>query len=224
MFLEGSVRVPAFAYWPGVIAPGQVAGDMFHVTDLFPTFARLANATAGVPTDRVIDGLDQTALLLGGDTRGRRDYAHVYVGPQLGASVKQQFKRHWMQSAGSKPGMDLVPGGFYDLYKDPREEHPAQTQMLWAWPAFDQMKRRHMDQVSEYPHSEPRAGRAYEGLQLKRRACPIYSAGDDPNACLRRDDDDYDDYAAPAPAPDAGAEVDDDVEYDAAAGATSTDE
>ena len=38
---------------------------MFHVTDLFPTFARLANATAGVPTDRVIDGLDQTALLLG---------------------------------------------------------------------------------------------------------------------------------------------------------------
>ena len=60
-FLEGGVRVPAFAWWPGVIQPGQVVGDIIHETDLFATFARLAGATRHIPTDRVIDGIDHTA-------------------------------------------------------------------------------------------------------------------------------------------------------------------
>ena len=34
-FLEGGVPVPAMAWWPGVIAPGQIVGDIIHVTDLF---------------------------------------------------------------------------------------------------------------------------------------------------------------------------------------------
>ena len=29
-FLEGGVRVPAFAWWPGVIEPGQLVGDIIH--------------------------------------------------------------------------------------------------------------------------------------------------------------------------------------------------
>ncbi|MHC4701368.1 MAG: sulfatase-like hydrolase/transferase, partial [Planctomycetota bacterium] len=40
-FLEGGVRVPAFAWWPGMIEPGQAVGDIIHVTDLYTTFARL---------------------------------------------------------------------------------------------------------------------------------------------------------------------------------------
>jgi hypothetical protein len=44
-YLEGGVRVPAMAWWPGVIAPGQTVGDIIHETDLFTTFARLAAAT-----------------------------------------------------------------------------------------------------------------------------------------------------------------------------------
>jgi len=43
-FTEGGVRVPAMAWWPGVIKPGQVIGDIIHETDLFTTFARLAGA------------------------------------------------------------------------------------------------------------------------------------------------------------------------------------
>ncbi len=49
-FLEGGVRVPAFAWWPGVIEPEQIIGDMIHETDLFTTFARLAGATRNIPT------------------------------------------------------------------------------------------------------------------------------------------------------------------------------
>ena len=60
-FTEGGVRVPAFAWWPGVIEEGQVVGDIIHVTDLYTTFARLGGAMKYIPTDRVVDGLDQTA-------------------------------------------------------------------------------------------------------------------------------------------------------------------
>ncbi len=78
-----------------MIEPGQVAGDMIHEVDLFTTFARLAGATEYIPTDRIIDGIDQTALLLKGDTHGRRDYVFIYQGPDLAATVKDQYKMHW---------------------------------------------------------------------------------------------------------------------------------
>jgi arylsulfatase len=87
-FLEGAVRVPAMAWWPGVIAPGQTVGDIIHETDLFTTFARLGGATENIPTDRIIDGLDQTALFLKGDTFSRRDYVFIYTGNILAATVK----------------------------------------------------------------------------------------------------------------------------------------
>ena len=79
-YTEGGLRVPAFAWWPGVIEGGQIINDIIHECDLFTTFARLGQATDHIPRDRVIDGLDQTSLLLNGDAHGRRDYVQVYVG------------------------------------------------------------------------------------------------------------------------------------------------
>jgi arylsulfatase len=163
-FLEGGVRVPAFAYWPGVIEPGQVVGDMVHVTDLFTTFARLGGAMNRIPKNRVIDGIDQTALLLKGDTHGRRDFVYIYQGPVLSAIVKQQYKRHF---AGAAPG--LAGKGFFDLYMDPREEHPLQAQFLWAWPAFDHIKDRHEAQIKKYPHTPVTRGEPYTGIERMKR-------------------------------------------------------
>jgi len=160
-FLEGGVRVPAFAYWPGVIEEGAVVHDIVHVADLFTTFARLGGKMDAIPTDRVIDGIDQTALLLNGDGHGRRDHVFIYQGPVLSAIVKQQYKRHF---AGAAPG--LAGKGFFDLDKDPREEHPLMAQFLWAWPAFDHMKARHEAQIAEYPHTPVARGEAYKGLKL----------------------------------------------------------
>lgn len=163
-FLEGGVRVPAFAYWPGVIEKGAVVNDMVHATDLFTTFARLGGKMDDIPTDRVIDGIDQTALLLNGDHHGRRDHVFIYQGAQLSAVVKQQYKRHF---AGAAPG--LAGKGFFDLLKDPREEHPLMAEFLWAWPAFDQMKERHEAQIKKYPHTEVARGKPYTGVtRLKR--------------------------------------------------------
>jgi arylsulfatase len=160
-FTEGAVRVPAFVRWPGTIEAGSVAGDIIHVTDLYTTFANLGGAKQHIPTDRVIDGVDQTALFLNGDTKGRRDYVHIYTGPLLAATVKQQFKRHWV---GDRPG--LAGKGFFDLYRDPKEQQPMMAQFLWAWEPFDSMKARHENLMKEYPNKPVTRGKPFEGIEL----------------------------------------------------------
>ena len=82
-----------------MIEPGQIVGDILHVTDLYTTFARLGGAMDNIPTDRVIDGEDQTSLFLNGDGFSRRDYVMIYQGPNLAASVKGRFKRDWASAA-----------------------------------------------------------------------------------------------------------------------------
>ena len=60
---EGGFRVPCVASWPGRIPAGQVVdAPMMHI-DFFPTFMRLAGL--GLPTDRVIDGIDLWPLMSG---------------------------------------------------------------------------------------------------------------------------------------------------------------
>jgi len=162
-FTEGGVRVPAFAWWPGVIEPGQIVGDMIHEVDLFTTFARLGGATEHVPTDRVIDGVDQTALLLNGDTHSRRDYVFVYAGPQLGATVKGNYKRHWISPdpVGESSG---IPAAFYFLPADPREMTPMLVNLIHLKRPFNRMRLRHELWKEKYPDSTDAYGIPWRGL------------------------------------------------------------
>ena len=163
-FLEGGVRVPAFAWWPGVIKPGQVVGDIIHETDLFTTFARLAGATQYIPTDRIIDGIDQTALLFEGDTNSRRDYVFIYAGPRLGATVKGNYKRHWISSdpIGEASG---IPAAFYFLPADPREKTPMLVNLIHLKSPFNRMKLRHDLWKKKYPDRKEVHGVAWTGIE-----------------------------------------------------------
>jgi len=145
-FLEGGVRVTAHARWPGVIEEGQIIGDIIHETDLFTTFANLAGAKEFIPTDRIIDGVDQTALFLKGDTYSRRDYVFIYTGDQLAATVKGRYKRDWRNAV---PG--LSGAEFYDLYNDPREVYPFMLQLFPVKTMFSIMKTRHLMFKEAYP-------------------------------------------------------------------------
>ena len=147
-YLEGGVRVPALAWWPGTIKPGQNVGDILHATDLFTTFARLGGATKNIPTDRIIDGIDQTSLLLNGDTHSRRDYVYIYTGPILAATVKGRYKRVWV---GEKPG--LSGAAFFDLYNDTREMKGNLIPMFPAKGMFNMMKARHELWMEKYPNT-----------------------------------------------------------------------
>ena len=145
-YTEGAVRVPALARWPGVIEQGQIVGDIIHATDRYTTFATLASATKHIPRDRIIDGVNQTALFLEGDSHSRRDYVHIYTGPMLAATVKGRYKKHW---AGGKLG--LTGPEFYDLYNDPREVSGKMLPMYPAKSMFNQMKMRHQLMKETYP-------------------------------------------------------------------------
>ena len=167
-FTEGGVRVCAAALWPGVIGPGQVAGDIIHETDLFTTFARLAGATKYIPRDRIIDGMDQTALLFLGDTHGRRDHVFIYQGPDLAATVKDQYKMHWTSKDPSqaKSGITAV----YDLYNDHREVNPIVVGGFHFKEPFKRMRARHELWKKRYPDRKAPRGPALTGIANARPA------------------------------------------------------
>lgn len=165
-FTEGGVRVPAFAWWPGMIEPKQAVGDIIHITDLYTTFARIGGAVEHIPTDRVVDGLDQTALLLNGDTHSRRDYVFIYAGKELGATVKGRYKRHWI-GAGEVASSGM-PEAYYDLYMDPREEYPQLVPLIHTQGQFNHMVARHRLFKKKYPDLPSGRGIPYTGLANAR--------------------------------------------------------
>ena len=165
-FLEGGVRVPAFAWWPGVIEPRQIVGDMIHEVDLHTTFTRLGGVLHRNPTDRVIDGIDQTALLLNGDTHGRRDYVHIYTGNVLAATVKGDYKRHWISD--DPTDASGIGAAFYYLPLDTREKAPMLANMIHFQEAFKRMVQRHELLKQKFPDSDRAHGPAFTGLSNTR--------------------------------------------------------
>jgi arylsulfatase A-like enzyme len=161
---EGGVRVDAFARWPGMIEDDSIVMDIVHVTDLFTSLARLGGAMDGIPTDRVIDGVDQTALMLLGETHGRRDHVMIYQVNKLAAVVKEQYKL-FVPAAGDNP----ITAPFYDLFRDTREEYPVATEVgAWGGQEFVRIIQRHMMRKQKYPDEGPARGVPYEGISNLR--------------------------------------------------------
>jgi len=102
-----------------------------------------------VPKDRVTDGIEQSSYLVAG-TNSRRNYMFHYSGANLGAVRLGQFKRHLAAGHGGLPGK-----AFFDVYKDPKEEHGIMVSMLWAWVPFDDLARMHNELIEKYPHRKP---------------------------------------------------------------------
>jgi arylsulfatase A-like enzyme len=163
--LEGGVRVDAFVRWPGMIEQDSVAGDIVHVTDLFATIARLGGAGDKIPTDRIIDGIDQTSLMLNGETHGRRDYVFLYNINKLEAVVKEQYKL-------AIPGGNIdnaILADFYDLFRDPQEKYPVSTEIgAWGGAKFVRMIQRHLKRKAKYPDEGPATGMPYDGIDNLR--------------------------------------------------------
>ncbi len=161
--LEGGVRVDAFIRWPAGIEAGSYAGDIFHVSDFFTTLARIGDATDFVPRDRVIDGIDQTALLLEGEGNGRRDYVYIYEGTFLRSVVKQDHKMHL-----APPGVPGAAAPVFNILRDPREMAPQIGTSLWSGASFQDMVSRHQKMIEKYPHLPLGKGLPYEGIENLR--------------------------------------------------------
>ena len=165
-FTEGGVRVPAVAWWPGMIDEKQLVGDIIHVTDLFTTFARIGGATKYIPRDRIIDGIDQTELLLEGDSHSHRDYVHIYQGNTLAATVKGRYKKHWI---GTSEGVNSgVSATYFDLFQDPKELNPQMIPLIHFQGQFNAMIERHRMMKKAYPDQANASGVPYAGLTNAR--------------------------------------------------------
>jgi arylsulfatase A-like enzyme len=160
---EGGIRVDAFIRWPKVIEADSVVGDIVHIADFYTTFARAAQATQYIPTDRIIDGVDQLPLLLLGEGHGRRDYVFVYDGPKLAATIKQQYKVKW-----PSPGAAAWSMKIYDLFRDPRETISLKTEMMWSVESFKDMRVRHEAFKKKYPDRPETHDAPYGGIDNLR--------------------------------------------------------
>lgn len=79
---EGGYRAPCIVRWPGNVPVGRVSDAVWATVDFLPTFAHLAGFK--VPTDRPIDGVNQTDLLLGRTENGRASFYFDNAGIRIG--------------------------------------------------------------------------------------------------------------------------------------------
>jgi arylsulfatase A len=128
---EGGIRVPALAWWPGTINPGESNHVPWHFADFLPTCADLAGAQDSAPQD--LDGLSIRSLFQG----------------QPSANLARARFFYWEDDTGQRAGLlggdwkivqrspDSAPE-LYDLSKDPgetrdlRQENPEMLVRLYA--------------------------------------------------------------------------------------------
>jgi arylsulfatase len=137
--MEGSLRTPFIIRWPQKIPAGRVSNEIVHEVDTFTTFARLAGAA--VPSDRPIDGVDQTDFLLGKAEKSARDGFPVFVADRLEAVKWRNYKIAFYESQRDwwSPPTKLGVPKIFDLIQDPTEEYGA-TLSPNAWVGGPMMK------------------------------------------------------------------------------------
>lgn len=140
---EGGVRVPGIAYWKGMIKPGRVSDGLFDLMDLFNTSVALAGAKDAIPTDRYIDGIDQSSFLLADDGESERENVYFWLGAHFTAMRMREYKVHtkvvepdaahlWIDMA--KLHDTALAPWLFNLYVDPKEEYAVGHRMN-AWQA-----------------------------------------------------------------------------------------
>ena len=90
--MEGGMRVPMIARWPGKISPGTECGELTTTMDILPTFCHLSGARGPA---KKIDGYAIHRLLLG-DEDARSPYSafFYYRRRQLQAVRVGKYKYH----------------------------------------------------------------------------------------------------------------------------------
>lgn len=115
--LEGGMRVPMIAWWPGKIPAGTECDAVTAMFDILPTCAALAGAT--IPTDRKIDGADIRPLLAG--TPGAKpahDTFFYYYGLRLNAVRHGDWKLQIATGNKATPAAKEFQPQLYNLRTD----------------------------------------------------------------------------------------------------------
>lgn len=140
---EGGVRVPGIAYWKGMISPGRASDELFDLMDLYNTSLTLAGIADKIPTDRYIDGIDQTSFLLVDDGHSNREKVYIWGQSELMAMRMYEYKVHVKVTETHAQWLDIdmttvsqvgLAPWVFNLYIDPKEQYPVGHRMN-AWVA-----------------------------------------------------------------------------------------
>lgn len=145
---EGGVRTPAIAWWPGMIEAGQEPIDLVHLTDWYTTIARITDTTKNIPGDRVIDGVDQTSLLLNGEGYSRRNYVFHYKYSVFGTGKGTHLKAVRWENIKFYPNEVEV----FNIMRDPSEHHSNRRNYLWAIEPMRRMIIEHQGMMADFPN------------------------------------------------------------------------
>ena len=159
---EGGVRVPGLLMWEGTIEAGRQSDGLFDFNDIMPTALGLARETERLPSDRFIDGVDQTSFLLAPDGLSNRKYHYYWLQESFSALRCGEYKMVLTATSDDEPG-SAHQGGFtgvleryayarlYNLYLDPKETHNYMTRKLAYVDVFQHGIRSHLATFKKFP-------------------------------------------------------------------------
>ena len=166
---EGGVRVPAIVYWKGMTTPGRVSDGLFDLADLFNTSLTLAGAKDEMPSDRYIDGIDETSFLLADKGESNRRAVYFWLETTFSGVRIAEWKA--MLAATSTDDRDVVNwGGFsgadvaysygrtFNLYLDPKETHSFLIRKDLYVDVFHAAMMEHAATFKKYPPKTPVVG------------------------------------------------------------------
>ncbi len=107
---EGGQRVPCIMRWPGKIRPGREESGIAASIDLYTTLATLGGTE--VPTDRVVDGMDLSGVMLGEEESPRTTFVY-HAFNHLQAVRKGPWK---LRVCHRSFGADSLETGLKELY------------------------------------------------------------------------------------------------------------
>jgi arylsulfatase A-like enzyme len=158
------VRVPGIAYWPGMIKAGRISDGLLDGMDLFNTSLALGGVTNKIPTERYIDGVDQTSFLLNDNGETNRQAVFCYNQADFSGLRWAEFKAYFKVQLTEQPFSNIsmstyVPVGVspwvFDIYRDPKERlSRSNGEFEWAYGPILQMYSMHAATFAKYRNKD----------------------------------------------------------------------
>lgn len=160
--MEGALRVPFILRWPGHV-PARVSNEIVHVTDIYTTLAKIASAS--LPGDRPIDGVDQSDFFFGNTEKSAREGFVYYIKDELRAAKWRDWKMHmvWETEPNTGP-VHLETPWLFNLTQDPKEETDVGTQHSWARRPLRMLIQEFQQSLRAHPPIAPGAPDDYRPL------------------------------------------------------------
>ncbi|WP_430813790.1 sulfatase-like hydrolase/transferase [Carboxylicivirga sp. RSCT41] len=118
---EGGNRIPFIVKWPNNVPSGEISGELFSLTDVFPSLCGLLDMT--YPEGNGTDGLEQSALFLSAAAEGFRESMPSKTSNAIAAIRHGKWKMVEHDPNNNTPRQSENTDQLYDLENDPSEQN-----------------------------------------------------------------------------------------------------